>query len=307
MRIGSLAAVALFLLLSPPPPPALGADRLVVVASIFPLYEFAREVGGERVSVTLLIPPGSEAHHWEPRPSDVARLKQAGLFLYLGDFFETWAPRLARSAGVKSSLAAAAGLPLLHADIPRGPRAGEGNAMKARFDPHPWLDFSLCARMVDAVAAGLSRLDPPGAALYGGNASRYKDRLIEVELSYRKGLVSCANREFVFTGHAAFGYLAERFRLTQVPLYGLSPDSEPTPKAVAEAITLVRRKNLPVVFYDPLAGPKLADSIARETGATTLPLFPGHEITPAQWKEGVTFIGFMEQNLANLKRGLGCD
>jgi len=271
------------------PSPAHGAERLAVVASIFPLYEFAREVGGDRVDVSLLIPPGSEVHSWEPRASDITRVRNASLFLYLGTFLESWVPRALDAAGVKATLAAGRGL---------HPEGG---------DPHLWLDFSLDEKMVDAIAAEFARLDPPGAGGYASNAAAFKKRLSALDASYRRAFLGCPHREFVFAGHSAFGLLAARYELTQVALTGSSPDSEPSPRAVAGAVETLRERGLKAVFFEELVNPGLAEVIAREAGAQTLALSPAHELTAAQWKERATFIDLMERNLASLRTGMGCD
>lgn len=271
------------------PHPSLAAEKLTVVASIFPLYEFAREVGGERVEVSLLIPPGSETHSWEPRASDVTRIRQASLFLYLGEFLEPWAPRVLDAAGVKASLGAGQGLA----------RAGE--------DPHLWLDLSLDLGMVDAIASRFARLDPPGAEGYRARAADFKQRLARLDEDFRRGLADCPRREFVFAGHSAFGRLAARYGLAQIAVSGPSPESEPAPRTVASVVRTLREKGLGTVFYEELVNPDLARVIAAEAGAATLPLSPGHELTLEQWKGKATFLSLMEGNLANLRKGLGCE
>jgi zinc transport system substrate-binding protein len=278
---------ALFLL--PVAVPARGEITITVAASIFPLYDLAREVGGARAQVFLLVPPGAEAHHWEPRPSDLAQLGQADLFVHLGPFFERWATRAARSAGVRNVLAVAEDVPL---------REG---------DPHLWLDLMQDVRIADALAREFSRLDPLGVSAYRANAEALKRKLLALDQRYRSALADCRGREFLVAGHAAFGHLAARYGLAQIAVSGLSPDSEPTPHAVAAVVKEARAKGIKVVFHEGPADEKLARAIAGEIGGRTALLFPGHELTAAQWKEGATFLGLMEGNLASLRGGLGCD
>ncbi len=285
----TLPAVIAAALLFPCAAWAQGEVTITVAASIFPLYELAREVGGGRAEVVLLVPPGAEAHQWEPRPSDLVKLRQADLFVHLGPFFEKWAPRAVKSAGVRNVLAAAEGLPL---------REG---------DPHLWLDLELDARIADALAREFSRLDPMGVDAYRANAEALKTKLLALDRRYRTALASCRHREFLVAGHAAFGYLAARYGLAQTAAAGLSPESEPTPRAVAAVVNVAREKGIKVVFHEGPADEKLALVIAGEIGGRTALLFPGHELTASQWKTGVTFLGLMESNLTTLKAGLICD
>jgi len=269
--------------------PAVGG-RVKVMTSIFPLKEFVREVGGDRVDVSQLLPPGAEIHDWQPSARQIIELNRAGLLICVGGRLEPWAAGAVRNRRKQ-------GRPNL--EVSRGEVLVGG-------DPHVWLDFARDQGIVDAIRAALVALDPQGAEVYRRNAAAYKEKLQALDARFKSGLANCANRILVTGGHAAFGYLAARYGLTQVALYGLSPDSEPTPRHLIEITREVKEKGIKAVFFETTVNPKLARILAKETGAEALPLNDGANLSPEQAAGGLTFIEIMDQNLENLRHGLGC-
>jgi zinc transport system substrate-binding protein len=286
-------------------------ERLPVVASFYPLYEFARRVGGERVEVTTLVPPGVEPHDWEPSPRDVARLYQARLFVYNGAGLEPWVEKLL--GGAPPSLVAVnvtEKIPLRAVDLPRHhghhEEKARGPAPAGReSDPHVWLDPVLAQSQVEAIRAALSRTDPAHAPAYDANARSLVAALAMLHRQYEQGLADCARREFV-TSHAAFGYLATRYRLTMIPIMGVAPEAEPSPAELARIARTVRRHGIRYVFFETLVSPKLAETLAREVGARTLVLNPVEGVTAEEAAAGKDYLTLMRENLANLRTGLEC-
>ena len=160
--------------------------------------------------------------------------------------------------------------------------------------------------MVDNILAGCIRKDPQNRSFYEKNATAYKARLRELDENFRKGLASCETRLFVHGGHYAFNYLARRYNLSYVSAYGFSPDAEPSPRHVADIVQEIRRHNIKYVFYEELLQPRMAETIAQETGARLLPLNGGHNVTAEELRKGATFIGLLERDLYNLRKGLQC-
>ena len=264
--------------------------RLKVVASIFPLREFAREVAGGRAEVSLFLPPGAEIHNWQPSARQVLNLGQTGLFIFMGARLEPWAEEIARQR-LRS------GLMVLEAS--RGAKL-LGN------DPHLWLDFDQDRAIVERIRESLIELDPEGADLYRRNASSFLEKLRKMDEKYRSALSTCGTRTLVLGGHAAFGYLAARYGLIQVSLYGLSPDSEPTPRHLLSVAGTIKDHDVRAVFFEAAVNPKLARRLAEETGAEALPLNDGTDITAEQLAAGRTFLDIMDDNLKSLKHGLRC-
>ena len=172
-------------------------------------------------------------------------------------------------------------------------------------DPHVWLDPTLARAQVQAIAAGVGQADPAGRVSYDENAKRYSARLEALDQAFAAGLTDCARREIV-TSHAAFAYLARRYRLVQVPLMGLAPEAEPSPADVAAIVKAARALTVTHIFFEPLVSPRLAETIGREIGATPLPLNPVEGITKEQAAAGQGYLELMQANLANLRTALGC-
>ena len=284
-------------------------SELKVVASLFPLQEFARAVGGDQVRVALLLPPGAEAHSWEPRPSDVIKISRADIFIYVSPILEPWVDKVLRAVQSKKLrvLEASQGRPLIKAEgaEERAGRAG-GSRVPEKMDPHLWLDFALDQKIVDALAEAFSEKDPVHAAFYRNNAEIYRGRLNDLDQRYRQALAKCRHRQILLSGHAAFAYLAKRYGLQQIALSGISPDAEPTPKKMAGVIEMAHKTGIKFIYVEELVNPKLAQSLSREAGVGVLILNAGHNLTPQQVKEKVTFLELMEKNLKNLEKGLEC-
>jgi zinc transport system substrate-binding protein len=186
-------------------------------------------------------------------------------------------------------------------------KAGDSQERKSpEFDPHIWLDFTLDEKIVRRISDICAEIAPESAAHFKGNAASYISKLQALDQKYANNLKNCRQRVFVTGGHAAFSYLAKRYNLEQVALYGMSPDAQPTPKHLIKVMTLARQMNLRAVFFEKNVSRKLANQIAQETGAAALVLNPGASLTKEQLRAGASFIDLMEENLKNLSYGLNC-
>jgi zinc transport system substrate-binding protein len=250
-----------------------------VVASFYPLAYAAQQLGGARVDVTNLTPPGSEPHDLEVSPKDVAAIREADLVLLLGRGFQ---PQLEDAAGTGGNV-----LRLL--DTP-------GLALRADNDPHVWLDPLRYAKIVARIGEVLGT---PAAA------DRLVGRLTALDREYRRGLAHCRRNEIV-TSHEAFGYLAERYGLEQVAITGLSPEAEPEPGKLQDVVELVRMRGVTTIYFETLVSPRIADTVARETGAKTAVLDPIEGLTEDEVARGEDYFSLMRTNLRTLCEGLGC-
>lgn len=267
----------------------------LVVASFFPMYDFARQVAADRAQVISLVPPGVHGHDWEPSPQDVAQVRRARIFVYNGAGFEPWVDKLIKEAAGSATVvvAASAGLTLA--------RTGTGGGT----DPHVWLDPVLAKGEVDAIRAALERGDPAGKSAYEAKASAYAARLADLDGRFEAGLRDCARREVVVS-HAAFGYLTRRYRLEQIAVTGLAPQAEPSPAALAAIVRTARERKVTAIFLEPLVSPKLAETLAREVGVRLLTLDPIEGVTRKEAAEGIGYLELMARNLQSLREGLGC-
>jgi zinc transport system substrate-binding protein len=257
------------------------ASGTTVVASLYPLAYAAEQVAGSGVRVNDLAPPGAEPHDLELTARDVGRLQKAALVLYVGDGFQP---------AIEDALEGRSGRSLDVLEVARPLRSARGP------DPHVWLDPLRFAAVARAIAR---ELGDPAAAV------PFVTRLEALDRDYRRGLSRCARRTLV-TSHAAFGYLAARYGLRQVPLLGLAPETEPTPRELARLVGTVRRSGASTVFTEPLAPPALADTVARETGAAVAVLDPLEGLTSSRREAGDDYFDVMRENLAVLRKALRC-
>jgi zinc transport system substrate-binding protein len=254
------------------------AGQEEVVAGFYPLAFAAEEIAGGNTDVANLTPPGAEPHDLELSPRDVEAVQGADLVLLLGQDFQ---PQLEDAAGDGDNVLRVLDEPGLDL-IPD--------------DPHVWLDPIRFATIVRRI----------GTALHARTAARQLEaRLEDLDRDYRRGLAHCERHEIV-TSHAAFGYLADRYGLTQIAITGLSPEAEPDPARLAEVVDLVRAHGVTTIYFEPLLSPRAADTIARETGARSDVLNPVEGLTGDEAGRGEDYFTLMRRNLAALEEGLGC-
>ena len=262
------------------------SGKTTVVASFYPLAFAAQQVGGATVAVENLTPAGAEPHDLELTPKAVAEVVRADVVLYLGHGFQPAVSDAVRQAGGRA-------IDVL-TDLPLHSAHGQEAGLTA--DPHVWLDPALFERIVRRIGDVLHR-PTTAAALIG--------KLHTLDRAYRAGLAHCARRDIV-TSHAAFGYLAQRYRLRQVPITGLTPESEPTPARLADVVRLVRATHATTVFFERLVSPRLADTVAHEVGAHTAVLDPIEGLTRAEQSQGESYLTLMRRNLQALRKALAC-
>lgn len=263
---------------------AAAADRtLDVVASFYPLAELARQVGGGEVRVTNLTGAGVEPHDLELTSRQVDDLLDADVVLYLGEDFQ---PAVADIAGRRDGPSVDL---LQHVAIE--PKAN---------DPHFWLDPQRMSAAADVVAEELQR-----AGAVGATADQYKVQLATLDEEMAAGLATC-ERRLIVTAHDAFGYLAARYRLEQLAIAGLSPEAEPDAGRLAELADQIDATGVTTVFFEELVAPDVAEALARETGATTAVLNPIEGLSKEQLAAGKDYAALMGDNLAALRKALGC-
>ena len=280
--------------------------KLKVVTTFYPMYEFSKQVAGDHADVVALIPSGVEPHDWEPSAKDMAVLKGADVFVYNG-IVEGWAENALASAANDTRIVveASKGLSLIEGTEEEDEHEhGEGHAEEDHgLDPHVWLSPALAQLEVAAIQAALEQADPAHRDDYKKNAENYIAKLKELDQAYRSGLNGVKRTEFV-TQHAAFGYLAKEYGLTQVPIAGLSPEQEPSPGEMAKVVEFAKEHRVKTIFFETLVEPKVAQVVADEIGAKTDVLNPLEGLTADEIKNNLDYIAIMKQNLEALKKAL---
>jgi len=292
------------------------AKQLNVVTTLFPLYDFTKNIAGDKVSVTLLLPPGVEAHSFEPKAGDMLRVNAADLFIFTGKFMEPWADGMLKGVDNKGLIVvdASTGITLIQGEDKhhdhghgKGEQHGKENHHDhGKIDPHLWLDFANAQKMVSNILEALVVKDPANKDFYTKNSDAFIAKLADLDRRYREAFVTCKKNIFVHGGHFAFNYLAKRYNIQYIAAYHGSPDSEPTPKRLITLKKKMQQNNIQYVYYEELITPRVAEVLAKETGATLLKLHGAHNISKEEFEKGVSFLSLMEGNLKNLKAGLEC-
>lgn len=280
--------------------------KITVVTTLFPLFDFARSIAQGKANIMLMLPPGVEAHSYEPKPADIIKIDKADVFVYTGKYMEPWAHDILNSTTNKKLVVvdASRGITLVPMKPAQDP-AKDGH-IHGSYDPHMWLDFDNAIKMVDTITGGLSAADPANREFYRKNADMCREKLAALDREYRDSLTVCKKKTLIHGGHFAFGYLARRYGLEYISAYEGSPNAEPTARKIIALQKKLRENNIHYIFYEELLNPRVPEIIAKETGAKLLKLNGAHNITKDEFTSGVTFLSLMENNLKNLKTGLAC-
>lgn len=292
---------------SPEPGAAAGdaaGQQLSVAAAFYPLEYVVQRVGGDRVDIEGLTPPGAEPHDLELGARQTARIVDADMLVHLSGF-QPAVDEAAQQVGerafdVASVVDLREGYEELNHEEDGGAGEDEAHEGDKQRDPHVWLDPTLLGEIGDAVAQRLAALDPGGSAGYQARAGALRADLGQLDGEFRNGLAQCARTDIVVS-HNAFGYLAARYGLEQVGISGLSPEEEPSPARVVEAARYARENKVTTIFFETLVSPAVAETVASEVGAETAVLDP----VEGQPENG-DYLTAMRANLKALQVALGC-
>ena len=284
-----------------------------IVATLFPQYDFARQIAGNHAEVLLLLPPGAESHTYEPSPSDIMKIEKADVFLYTGKYMEPWAERIIASSenGHIKTADLSCNVKLSgededhdHDEAHSHEEQNSSHHMHG-LDPHIWTDPNNAAVMTDNIVQALCEADPANAYDYRKNGESYKKELASLDADFKKAVKSGVRREVVLGGRNAFHYFMERYGLTAYAAHdSCAAESDPSAKKVAFLIDEIREKKIPVIYYEELTAPKVAKLISSETGAKMLPFRSCHNLSKEDFTGNTTYLIMMRENLANLKEGL---
>ena len=282
-------------------------EKPLVVASLFPQYDFVRQIAGGEVDVELLLPPGSESHTFDPGPKDIERVYGADLFVYTGDYMEPWAGRIVSGAeGRVRIVNASSGIELAEAghedETGHDGHDHDGHA----YDPHVWLDPTLAMVMVDNIADGLCEIIPDRAELFKNNAEEYKKKLNRLDEDTFETVKNGRRDTLCFAGRFAYYYFLRRYDLKYETAYeSCSTEAEPSLRAITRICEFIKYNGIPCVYHEELADPKIAKAVAAETGASCELFSTGHSVSKDEFDSGVTFLDVMNGNLERIRKGLG--
>ncbi|MBR6735556.1 MAG: zinc ABC transporter substrate-binding protein [Oscillospiraceae bacterium] len=283
--------------------------RISVVATIFPQYDFARQIAGGRASVKLLLPAGMESHSYEPTPSDIVAINKCDVFLYTGAEMEPWTQTLL-DGGLESDtlvvdLSQGIAMSETESVTPDDGHEHEEESHHHVVDPHIWTSPVNAMAMVKAVCDAFCERDPDGESIYRENLDKYLKELESLDNDIRSIVENGNRKEIVFGSRYAFHYFSEEYGLTCYAAYdSCSEENEASAGAVAGIIDLVNEKNIPVIYHEEMIDPKVARAIADETGAELLMMHSAHNLSKDEMASGETYLSIMRKNAENLRKGL---
>jgi len=271
--------------------PLRAQERLDVVASFSILGDFVRNVGGDRVSLTMLVGPNADVHVYAPSPADAKRIADAKLVVVNGLGLEGWLPRLVQSAGGKATIVVASnGV----APLKRGADA----------DPHAWQSVGNAKIYVANIRDALATADPADAAMFRANAARYLAELDTLDADVRAAVAKIPpERRKVISTHNAFGYFAEAYGITFIAPLGVSTETEPSARDIAAIISQIRREKIPAVFLENMSDDRLISRIAAETGARVGGTLFSDALTDEKG-DAPTYIAMVRHNIRALTSAL---
>lgn len=285
-------------------------NKIQAVATFYPMYEFTKEVLGETGEVSLLVTAGTEPHDYEPSAKDMADISDADVFVYNSEAFETWVENLTDNLNEDKTLVieAADEIELLTTteethDHESEAETDEDGHDHDGVDPHVWTDPLMAVKEVQEIAQELGEKYPEQKATFDKNAQNYITKLEQLDADYQAAFKDAKNKTFLVQ-HAAFGYLAHQYGLTQESIAGLSPDQEPTPARLAELKHFVEEHEVSVIYFEENANSKVAETLSNETGVELAVLNPLESLTNDQMEAGETYLSVMEDNLAALQKSI---
>lgn len=299
-------------------------EKITVVASNYPIYYFVSSVAGDSLNTINLVPPGVEPHDWEPGTQDMKILEEAKAFIYNGAGMEPWVKDVIGGLANKEikTLVMEDGINLIknedeekdehhhhehkHKEDEKDEHEEEEDEHHhhhGEFDPHIWLSLKNAVIEINNIKNFLTELLPENKDLYEKNSQEIINKITELDKKYSEELSSYKGKNIV-VAHEAFAYLCRDYSLNQLGIEGVFADSEPTPTKMKEIIEFVKKNNVKVIFFESLASPKVAEVIAKETGATTDMLNPIEGLTEEDIAAGKDYLSIMQDNLEALKNAL---
>ena len=319
MKLRKITAVALILVLAllalsacAPKDAAETKSGISIVSTVFPSYDFARQItAGTDANITLLLQPGEEVHSFDPTSQDIIRIQNADLFLYVGGENDTWVN------GVLTGLDKSVNtfrmmdyVTLYEEELVAGMQAEEEDATATgenaqEWDEHVWTAPVNAIAIVKAMTAELISIDPANASTYQANSDAYVAQLEALDQSFWDVVNASTRKTVVFADRFPVRYFVEEFGLSYYAAFpGCSAETEASAATIASLIDHVKSENIPVVFYIEMSNQQMADTVAEATGAKTMLFHTCHNVTKAEFESGATYLSLMQNNVLALKAAL---
>jgi len=281
--------------------------KINVTVTIFPPYDFVRYIAKDKVNLTMLLPPGSESHSFEPSPRDIITIQNSDIFIYGGGESDKWIDRILQSmdTGNMKILAMMNAVETVEEEIVEGMEEDNDDDEETAYDEHVWTSPQNTVLIVQVITALLCEADPANADFYRQNAVDYNKELEQLDAAFA-GLVSGAKRKtIVFADRFPFRYFADAYGLSYYAAFpGCSTETEPSAATVKFLIDKIRTEQIPVVFHIELSNERMANTISEETGSKKLLFHSCHNITKQDFDAGLGYLEIQQSNIINLREAL---
>lgn len=289
------------------------SEGLTIYTSFYTMEDFTKKIVGDKIQVFNLVKTGDEPHNWEPTPTDIASIEKADMLIYNGAGFEHWVDSVIGSIGSEKifALNTSEGVELLEDTVihehdenehEEGTHDHEDHDHE-NYDPHVWLNIKNAIIQLENIKNAVIKIDPENEAYYTENFNKYKEEFEALDKKYEDTISEFKNKDIVVS-HKAFSYMCSEYGLNQLAIEGLSPDSEPDASRMANIVDFIKSEDIKVIFFEELASPKVAETIAKETGKEVDILSPIEGLTEEEKQNGEDYLSIMEKNLEALKRAL---
>lgn len=294
-------------------PPKANKEKLSVITTIFAPYDFVRQIGGDRVSVKMLLNPGADAHSYEPSPNDIVRISECDLFIYTGGENDEWVNELLKSNKNINTLKMLDCVDTLDEEIKDGMAGHEhsghdehsGHNGHGEADDHVWTSPENAVKIVEKIRGQLCAKDPKNAAYYTENAAAYTAELQKTDSEFREIVKNAKRKTLIFGDRFPVRYFVEEYGLDYYAAFpGCSSSVEANPRTVEYLINKIKSEKIPSVFYIELSDRRMAKVLSEETGAKMLLFHSAHNVSAEDFKNGITYLEIMENNEKALKEAL---
>lgn len=279
------------------------SGKLKIISTVFPPYDLARQIAGDNAEISILLPPGSEIHNYEPSAKDMIAIRNCDIFLYIGGENEQWAEKLINSNDTKNVTAVKLidYVPALSEDEDEHDHDHD-HEHEHETDEHIWTSPKNAQLMLSAVYDAICKVDPSDKQTYTKNKDAYAKQLSDLDNAYRSAVDNAKNKTIVLADKFPFRYLAHEYGLEfSAAFAACSDESEPGVSTMIKLTKTIKENNIPAVYYLEFSSTKIADTLCDETGATKLMLHSCHNVSKQDIENNVSYVDLMKQNLENLK------
>lgn len=278
-------------------------SKISVVCTLFPQYDFVREIAGDKAEITLLLTPGTDSHSYDPSPADMVKINGCDLFVYTGETMEAWAGNIVSTLGDSVEVLNLSELVELKTHDSHIDESHDHSV-----DPHIWTSPVNSMEIVRRICAKICEIDPENASFYKTNEETYLAKLEALDRNIRAVTSSAENKTIVMCDRFAMLYFCEEYGLDYIAAFdSCTSNTEPSPAVIVKIVNEVTAKKIPAVFCAELSNRKVADAVAQQTGAQVLELHSCHNLSAKDFDAGETYLTLMERNLANIKTALGVE